>query len=319
MISANLRGAGLALAGFAVFSLHDAVVKALGAHYDAVQIVFFSVLLGFPLVLLMLIRERDGSLRPRRPGWTALRTGAVMATMLSAFYAFSTIPLAQAYAIIFATPLIITALSVPILGERVGPRRWSAVLLGLIGVLIVLRPGAEAGLGLGHLAALVAAGAGALVAVIMRKIGNEERSAVLLLYPMLANAAAMGCLLPFVYRPMPLEHLGGMGLVALGALGGMLLMIAAYRAAEAVVVAPMQYSQMLWAILLGVVLFDEVPDAMTLLGSAVIAASGLFVFLREGRPRVSATQPALYAADRPGLAPEGAPIEAAPDIPGPQD
>jgi len=310
MISANLKGAGYALAGFAVFSFHDAVVKTLGAHYEAVQIVFFSVLLGFPLVLLMLIRDGDGSLRPRRPGWTAVRTVAVMATMLSAFYAFSTIPLAQAYAIIFATPLIITALSVPILGERVGPRRWSAVVLGLVGVMIVLRPGAESTFSLGHMAALIAAGAGALVAVIMRKIGSEERSAVLLLYPMLANAAAMGCLLPFVYRPMPLAHLGAMGLVALGALLGMLLMIAAYRAAEAVVVAPMQYSQMLWAVVLGVILFDEVPDAMTLAGSAVIAASGLFVFLREGRADVSARQPALYAADRPGLAPEPAPLDA---------
>ncbi|HDR27888.1 DMT family transporter [Rhodovulum sp.] len=306
MNPANIRGAGLALAGFAVFSLHDAVVKALGAHYHAIQIVFFSVLIGFPLVVLMLIRERDGSLRPRRPFWTALRTVAVMATMLSAFYAFSAIPFAQAYAIIFATPLIITALSVPILGERVGLRRWAAVVLGLIGVLIVLRPGADAGLGPGHLAALVAAGAGALVAVIMRKIGNEERSAVLLLYPMLANAAVTGCLLPFVYQPMAIAHLGGMGLVALGALGGMLLMILAYRAGEAGAVAPMQYSQMLWAVGLGMLLFDETPDAATMLGSAVIVASGLFVFLREGRGRVSITRPALHSADRPGLAPEHA-------------
>ncbi|MRH22371.1 EamA family transporter [Rhodovulum strictum] len=295
---ANIRGAGLALAGFAVFSLHDAVVKALGVHYHAIQIVFFSVLIGFPLVLLLLIRQRDGSLRPRRPFWTALRTVAVMATMLGAFYAFSTIPFAQAYAIIFATPLIVTALSVPILGERVGPRRWAAVVLGLIGVLIVLRPGADAGLGPGHLAALVA--------VIMRKIGNEERSAVLLLYPMLANAAVMGCLLPFVYQPMPIAHLGGMGLVALGALGGMLLMISAYRAGEAGAVAPMQYSQMLWALGLGMLLFDETPDAATMLGSAVIVASGLFVFLREGRGRVSTLRPALHSADRPGLAPEHA-------------
>ncbi|TCO73613.1 DMT family transporter [Rhodovulum euryhalinum] len=307
MISANVRGAGFALGAFAVFSLHDAVVKALGVHYDAIQIVFFSVLMGFPLVILLLIRERDGSLRPRRPVWSAIRTLAVMATMLSAFYAFSAIPLAQAYAIIFATPLIITALSVPILGERVGPRRWTAVVLGLVGVLIVLRPGAEASLGLGHLAALVTAVAGALVAVIMRKIGNEERSAVLLLYPMLANSVVMGCLLPFVYQPMPLEHLGGMALVAVGAMLGMLLMIAAYRAGEAGAVAPMQYSQMIWAVVLGVLLFDEVPDAATMLGSCVIVASGLFVFLREGRGRSSSTRPALYAADRPGLAPEPVP------------
>ncbi|MBN2907780.1 MAG: DMT family transporter [Rhodobacteraceae bacterium] len=311
MISANLRGAGFALAGFAVFSWHDAVVKALGAHYDAIQIVFFTVVLGFPWVTLILIRDRaGGSLWPRCPGWSALRTVAVMSTMLSAFYAFSTIPLAQTYAIIFATPLIITALSVPILGERVGPRRWAAVALGMVGVLIVLRPGGGVDLSLGHLAALVAAVSGALVAVIMRKIGNQERTVVLLLYPMLANTLVMGALLPLVYRPMSLPHLGGMALVAGGALLAMTLLIAAYRAAEAVVVAPMQYSQMLWAVALGLVFFGETPDGATLLGSCVIAASGLAVFLREGRAHVSQTQPALHATDRPGMAPDPALLRA---------
>ncbi|MBL3607528.1 DMT family transporter [Rhodovulum sulfidophilum] len=304
MAASTVRGAGFALAGFAVYSGHDAVVKGLGAHYDAIQILFFSALLGFPLIALILIREGDGgSLWPRRPGWIALRTVAVMMNILMAFYAFSAIPLAETYAIIFSTPLIITALSVPILGERVGLRRWAAVVLGLIGVLIVLRPWGASELSFGHLAALISAGSSALVSVIVRKIGNEERSVVLLLYPLLANVVLMGCLLPVVYRPMPVAHLGGMALVAIGALTAMWLMINAYRASEAATVAPMQYSQMIWAVLIGSLFFDETPDATTLIGATVIAASGSILFLREGRAQVSGNQPALHATDRAGVAP----------------
>ncbi|ARE41244.1 Membrane protein [Rhodovulum sp. P5] len=307
MGSSNLRGAVLALTGFAIYSLHDAIIKALGAHYHPVQIVFFSVLLGFPLILLMLIRQREvGSLRPVRPGWTALRMGAIMIHLLCVFYAFATIPITQVYALIFAMPLLITALSVPILGEHVGPRRWAAVVVGLLGVLIVLRPFGATDLTLGHLSALVGALSGSLVAVVMRKIGQEERSVVMLLYPMLGNVFAMGLLLPLVYQPMPILHFGALALVSVGALVAMSFMIAAYRAGEAVVVAPMQYSQMLWAVVLGYVFFAEVPDTGTALGSAVIVASGLIVLLREGKPDVSRTQPALTATDRPGIAPDPA-------------
>lgn len=309
MISNTLRGALLALAGFGAFSLHDAVVKALGAHYTPVQIVFFGALLSFPVVTLMLIRDGAGlSLRPVHPWWNAVRTVALMSVMLNAFYAFATIPFAQAYALIFATPLVITALSLPMLGERVGIRRWSAVVLGLVGVLIVLRPWGAAGLSLGHLAALVSAVSGALVALIMRKIGQEERNAVFLLYPMLANVVVMGAVLPFTYRPMPALHLGGMALVAVGSLTAMLFIIAAYRAAEAAVVAPMQYSQMLWAVGLGYVWFGEVPDTATLAGSAVIALSGLAILIREKQLPEASARPALHGTARPGPLPDpGAP------------
>ena len=236
----NIRGAGLALAAFALFSSHDVVVKYLGGHYSPVQIVFFSVLLGFPLVSLMLMRDRtDGNLLPSHPWWTALRTAATVITGLSVFYAFSVLPLAQTYAILFAAPLLITVLAIPILGETVRLRRGLAVLAGLVGVLIVLRPG-QTDLGLGHLAALTAAVCGALASIIVRKIGQNERSVVLLIYPMMANFILMGCLLPFVYRPMPMIDLGALGVIALLAFVATLLVILAYRSGEAVIIAPMQ-------------------------------------------------------------------------------
>lgn len=305
MLRPNVKAALISLASFAAFSTHDVIIKALGGTYSPIQIVFFSVLLGFPLTTLMLIGDASGEgLWPRRPVWSGLRTFAVVVTGFSAFYAFSVLPLAQTYAILFATPLLITILSVPILGETVRLRRWIAVIAGLIGVLIVLRPGHTA-LSLGHLAALTAAFGAATAAIIVRKIGGQERSMVLLLYPMLANVIVMGALLGFVYEPMPALHLGGLALIAGLGLLATLGQIIAYKTGEAVIVAPMQYSQMLWAILYGYLLFQERVDAMTLLGAAVIIASGLYILLREGRAAVSENRPVLRSRSRPetGTAP----------------
>ena len=296
--SANGIGAIYALTAFGIYSTHDVVVKFLGAIYSPFQIVFFSTLFGFPIVTVMLMRDReDGNLRPVHPWWTALRTLASVISTASAFYAFSVLPLAQTYAIIFAAPLLITILAIPMLGETVGWRRSLAVTVGLLGVLVVLRPGATA-LSPGHLAALAAAVFSAIAAVIVRKIGNDERSAVLLLYPMMANFLIMGMAMPFVYQPMPPMQLGGVALIAILGFAGALCHIAAYRTGSAVVVAPMQYSQILWAVVYGFIFFDETPDWSTGIGAAIIIASGVYVVFREERPNVSKNRPVLATTTR---------------------
>ena len=117
-MSPNLQGAAYALLAFGIYATHDVVVKFLGADYHAIQIIFFAGLLSFPLVTVMLMNDRtDGHLRPVHPWWTALRTISTVITGVSAFYAFSVLPLAQTYAILFATPLLITLLAIPLLGE----------------------------------------------------------------------------------------------------------------------------------------------------------------------------------------------------------
>lgn len=299
MIGSSMAGPSLALLAFGLFAVHDVIVKMLGESYSPVQIVFFSVLLGLPLAMLMLMRDpTDGNLLPRRPGWTALRTGAAVVTAVSVFYAFSVLPLAQTYAILFATPLLITVLSVPILGERVGIRRGAAVLVGLVGVLIVLRPGQGDGLNLGHLAALVGAFASSLASIIVRKIGQEERNVVLLLYPMMANLVLMGIALPFVYQPMPLAHFGALTLMAALALVASICVIAAYKRAPAFRIAPMQYSQMIWAVIFGALFFGEGVDLFTILGAVVIIASGIYIVMREERGNVSENRPVLATRTR---------------------
>ncbi len=297
-MNANARGAVLALLAFAVYSTHDVVVKTLGASYSPLQIVFFANLFGFPVVTVMMMRDRaEGNLRPKHPWWTTLRVAAALVSTTLAFYAFSQLPMAQTYALIFAAPLLITMLSVPVLGETVGWRRSLAVAVGLVGVLVVLRPGATE-LTTGHAAALGAAVCSAIGAIVMRKIGQDERSAVMLLYPMMANFLVMACLLGFVYQPMPVIHLGGTGLMAvLGFVGG-LCIIGAYREGRAVIVAPMQYSQILWAVLYGYAFFGEVPDRATALGAAIIILSGVYIVLREDKVDVSKTRPVLQTRTR---------------------
>ena len=282
-LTPNATGALVALAAFAMLATHDVAIKTLGAHYAAPQIVFFSVLFSFPLATILLIGDRSpGTLRPVHPWWTAARTAAGVVSALCAFTAFSLLPLAQTYALLFATPLIITVLSVPVLGERVSPLRWAAVLGGLMGVLIVLRPGGT-DLGLGHAAGITAAVSSAFVAVVMRRIGRDERPVVMLIYPMIANAAVMGAALPWVYRPMPGDHLALFAGVALLAFTATFMIVRAYASAEATAVAPMQYSQIIWATLFGTLVFGESMDADTVLGAAVIIGAGLVILFAEGR------------------------------------
>jgi drug/metabolite transporter (DMT)-like permease len=288
-----LRGVFLALVAFAIFAGHDVIVKLLGAHYAPVQIVFFSVLFGFPTVIIALLRDStDGNLRPKHPWWSLLRTAATVLSASCVFYAFSVLPLAETYAILFATPLIITLLSVPLLGEKVRFRRWMAVLVGLCGVLVVLQPGQTTLTG-GHLAGLAAAFGGAFAAIVVRKIGPDERPVVLILYPMVANFLVMGAALPFFYKPMPIEHLGFSAAIAFFAAIGGYLIILAYRSSEAVLVAPTQYSQIIWATIFGFLFFDETPSNNVILGAGIIIASGIYILWRESRPDTSATKPLL--------------------------
>ncbi|MEH6654100.1 DMT family transporter [Loktanella salsilacus] len=288
-MSSNARGALLALLAFAIFATHDVFIKVLGGSYSPIQIVFFSVLLAFPLATVSLMRDATpGTLLPKHPWWMLVRTLAAVVTGFCAFYAFTVLPLAQVYAILFASPLLITILAVPLLGETVRLRRGLAVIVGLVGVLVVLRPGSTQ-LELGHAAALVSAIGGSLGSIIVRKIGADERPVVLMLFPMLGNFVVMGIALVFVYEPMPIAHIGMLAVISVFAFIAGLLVIAAYKSGEAVIVAPMQYSQILWATAYGMLFFGETPDGATILGASIIIASGLYIVLRESRSTESGT------------------------------
>lgn len=288
-----LSGLGYAFAGFAIFATHDAAIKVLGAEYSVFQIIFFAMLFAFvPMAVMMLADRQVDNFRPRHPWLILLRALMTILAMSSAFYAFTVLTLAEVYALLFATPLIITAMSALLLGEQVRAQRWAAVLVGLIGVLVVLRPGVTA-ITLGHVCALTAAVCSGFGSIIMRKIGGEERTAVMILYPMLGSILVMGASLPFVYQPMSLGDLGLAASVGLMSVLAQVCIIIAYRAAPAAVVAPTQYSQILWATAFGVLFFAEFPDVWVGVGASIIIASGVFIVWRETRPQVSGRNPIL--------------------------
>ncbi|MEX0306409.1 MAG: DMT family transporter [Ruegeria sp.] len=285
----TLRGLAFAFMGFAVFATHDVLIKVLGGTYSVLQIIFFATLFSFvPMAVTILADRTTGNFVPRHPWLVLLRSATMIIAMSCAFYAFSVLPLAEVYSLLFSFPLIVTVLSIPILGEVVRAQRWAAVGVGLIGVLIVLRPGAT-DITLGHLAALTAASCSAFASVLVRKIGNEERSAVLILYPMLLAIVVMSIAQPAVYQPPSLLHLGMMALVGVFSVIAQHLIILAYRAAPAGVVAPSQYSQIIWATIFGMMFFDEHPDIWVAVGASIIIASGVFVVWRESRANTSST------------------------------
>jgi S-adenosylmethionine uptake transporter len=288
--NSTVQGALLALIGFAAFALHDALIKSM-VGYSVLQILFFAVLCSYvPFSFFLATDKQAKNLRPVNPGWVLLRTACMVGSAVCAFYAFRTLPLAQTYSLLFAMPMLVTVLAIPMLGERVRLIRWAAIILGLIGVMIVLRPGTT-DLNSGHIAALAATLFSALSGVATRKIGASERSATLILYPLLANVLVSGAALGFVYQPMPFTDLLKLAAIGTLAMIGQAFMISAYRAAPAVIVAPFQYSQMLWAVLYGYLWFGETPDEYVLLGTAVIIVAGLMIVWRESS--VSVNQPFL--------------------------
>ncbi|MEM6467845.1 MAG: DMT family transporter, partial [Pseudomonadota bacterium] len=289
------QGIFFALLGFFSFAVHDAIIKLLGAQFSVVQVIFcVNAVAAIPVIGIVVSRLGAGALIPVNPGWIAARCCAILGTVSCAFYAFSVLPLAEAYVLFFAAPLFVTLLSVPFLGETVGWRRMAAILVGFLGVLVVLRPGA-ADFSWGHLAGLGCALCGASAAPIVRKIGQPERLGVLLAYPIACNTLVMGSVMPWVAEPVGLSDLGFICLAALFFVSGQAMIVRAFRRARAAMVAPVQYSQILWATLLGWLFFAEIPDGWTGLGACIVIGSGLFIVFRENKRDATSARPGSRA------------------------
>lgn len=203
ILTANVRGVLLGLAGFGLFSVADGTIKFLGGTYHPVQIVAFASLFTLPLVGLLWLKTR-ARLHPVHPWLMAIRTVALIINALMVTYAFTSMPLAEAYAIFFTMPLVLTLLAWPVLGDRVDALSGAAVLLGLLGVIVALNPG-RIDFGIGHIAAVLAMLMAAVHYLIIRRTGSAESSVAMLLYPVLGQSLAAFLLLPSSYQPMPLQ------------------------------------------------------------------------------------------------------------------
>lgn len=280
-----LLGLSVSLVGNFMFASSDAIVKTLTDRYSVFQIVVMQA--SFALIPILIMLFRDGGfrdLRIRHPRFVFLRGLFAGTGTIFAFFSFSQLPLAETYSIFFCTPILVTVLSIPLLGERVGLHRWGAVIFGLLGIVIMVRPSFET-LHIGHAAALVAAVVGAFTVLVMRRIARDEQHSVMVIAVVLGliTVSLPGMILTF--RPPSLHDL------ALFACGGLLMgsgqffVVRSLSLAPASVVAPMQYSMMLWAIGYGYVLFGTTIDPFVVVGAGVVIVSGIYIMNRERRRR----------------------------------
>jgi drug/metabolite transporter (DMT)-like permease len=276
----RLRGIALMTLSASVFSVMDALIKHLAYTYHPFQVAFFRSLGALVPALAIAYAAGFAVLRTRRPIGHLLRAVLGVATMLMFFYAFGNMKLADVVAIGFTGTLFMTALSVPLLGERVGWRRWAAVAIGFGGTVLVVAPGVGV-IDPVSLIALAAALTYAVSMIVVRRLAQTESNAAIVFYFSLAATFMIATLQPVVWKtPAPADLAL---LCLLGVLGGIAqyLLVEAIRLAPVSLVAPFEYVSLLWSLGFGFFLFAEVPSVRMLTGAAVIVASGLYILHRE--------------------------------------
>lgn len=268
-------------AGVACLSANDALAKYLVAAYSPLQILFLRNIIALPFaIVLTVVMSGRGALRSPRPAAHFLRGFLWIVATVLFFTSFIHLDLAEATALIFVAPLFITAISAVFLREQVGRRRWLAVLVGFIGVLIVIRPGTAAFQPAALLPVLTAF-VYALLMLSARWVDQRESVWTMLLYLTGASAFLSAFIVPFVWQPVRLEDLWLFAAIALFGTAGMTMMTQAFRLAPAAIVAPLDYSGLVWATTFGWLIWNEVPDRSAFLGAAVIVVSGIYIIWRE--------------------------------------
>jgi drug/metabolite transporter (DMT)-like permease len=297
----KLLGVTCAFFAALAFSSNDLIIKLLSSDYPLHQVVFIRATLGLTVTLCVLMPIEGGlrNIRTRRPLAHFARGLCVVFANMAFFTSIASLPLADATAIFFVSPLILTALSVVILKEKVGPRRWAAVISGLIGVIIVVRPGGS-GFQLIALLPLLAAIGYALLHIITRKIGLTESASTMAFYIQVsfivvsagiglafgdgAYAGSADPSIEFLLRAWVWPSSSDWVLLAFlglsSAIGGYLIS-QAYRVAEAGLVAPFEYTALVLSVIWGIVIWGHWPTTSTWAGISLILASGLFIALRE--------------------------------------
>lgn len=291
-----LRGILLRCGGVICFAVMSASMKwASEDDVAAIEMLFYRSLFGLPVVLTWLaLGPGMGIIRTRRPKAHLIRSTIGISGILMNFQALIMLPLADAITIGFTAPIFATLLSALLLREKVGPHRWGAVALGFVGVAIVLRPGGEAVSHAGMLVALLGAVGTAGVTVTVRQLGGTEHPGTIVFWFFIASTIVSGIgMLFYAHAHEPLTWL----LLIMGGVSGaaaQLLMTMSLRAAPVSVVAPFDYTQILWSSLLGWAIWATVPTLNTMAGALMISASGLYTAVRERRlrrPLVAATPP----------------------------
>ena len=269
----------------ACFASMNGFVKELRVQeLPLVEIIWGRYFFHTIIVLALFPRRVPTLMSGSDKGWQLARSVLVLLATACMFTAVGLMPLADAIAITFLAPILITALSVPFLGEKIGLRRWMAVFVGFAGMLVIVRPGG----GLFQLAALLPIAVTVFYAfyqIITRMISHRTDPINSVFYTAIVGAIVMSAVVPFFWEAPTLEQWGMM--MGAGLLGGLghFAIILAYQRAEAPLVAPFAYTELIWATILGLAFFGDFPGTGTFVGAAIIAASGIYILHRERRAR----------------------------------
>lgn len=282
-VARRRRSSIVMLVAVVLFAMMDAGLKTMSERYPPFQVATLRGAASLPLVLAWSLATIGWKplLRVRWP-LHALRGVIGIAMMASFVYALKRMPLSTAYTIFFVAPLLITAMSVPVLGERVGPRRWTAIAIGLLGVLVVLRPTGEGMISLAGFAVLLAAFGYAVSAITVRVLARSDSNQAMVVWLLALMALGSGVLAWPDWQPVRSDDLwliAGIGVV--GALGQYAITLA-FRHGEASLLAPLEYTALVWGVLLDATIWGVLPDSATWIGAAIIVASGLYLIRREG-------------------------------------
>ena len=281
-----LRGSALMLAATLLFSCSDVMAKFITQSVPAVQLASIRYTVFLLMAASPLLRNRRVSMRSRRPRLQVLRGVAIVGSAIFFILSLSRLPIAEATAINFVTPLLVTVLAVPVLGEAVRPLGWVAVSVGFIGMLIVLRPGVH-GLQPAAVLVLMSSLCWCVATLVTRQLAGIDRSGVTLLWTAATGFVMLMSALPFFIVPMSWGLFGLTIVLGVLASTGQWLAILAFRYARASALAPLGYAQLIWSSVLGYAAFQTVPDRWVFVGAVIIAMSGLTI-VRLEQKRVAA-------------------------------
>lgn len=279
----TLRGIAFMCLAVTLFPFLNAAVKALGADYAVQQIIWMRYLGHFILMLLIFMPFHGLNLfRTQNLGLQATRSLLLLASTSCYFLALSYLPLTTAAAISFTSPFIVTALSAPFLGEKVGQRRWSAIAIGFVGALIIIRPGGTGFHG-AELLVICSATFYSFYQIMTRKLTGHDKPATTIMFTAVFGVILTSLVGPFYWQTPSVMPFDWLLFIALGVFGGLghLFVVKAFQWAEVSVVSPFVYGQLVGAVVLGFFIFGEFPDAWTWIGSAIIIACGAYITYRE--------------------------------------
>lgn len=279
----NMKGLIWALVATALFSVVAALAKVAVVDYHVLQILFFRQVAVFLSSLLSTAKAFPESLVTKRPGLHAVRLVGAFTALSCGIWAVAVLPLTTAITLAFAQVFFVAILASVFLKEPVGPHRIGAVILGFCGVVVVLRPGLNGLIDVKALIPLLGAAGAAVAITVVRRLSQTETTATLLIFQSVFVGVLAG--VPLLWLWVPPDLVGWLILITMGVLAtlGQWIGVRALRLGEASVVGNMEYSKLVYAAVLGYVLFEEIPDRYTVVGAAIIIASSAYIFGREQR------------------------------------